>query len=84
MSSHIILMLVLAFVTFVVVPIVLVWSIIDSRRRKPDDRRGGAGGISSVVGGAMLEMDRFIRPSVEHRVETETPVLKREDDTGGE
>ena len=75
----------MAFVTFVVVPIVLVLAFIDGMRRKSSDRPSGGGGISSMVGGAMLEIDRLMaRPSVEHTVEAEKPLLKREDDTGGE
>jgi hypothetical protein len=38
-----------------------------------------------VVGGAMIEFDRRItRPSIRHTVETGKPLLKRDDDSGGE
>ncbi len=51
--------------------------------RKASDRPSGGGGISNVVGGAMLELDRLLtRPSVEHQIETETPIIEREDDDG--
>jgi hypothetical protein len=85
MNLHIIVLLIAAFLTFVVAPIALVWTFIDGMRHKASDRPSGGGGISNVVGGAMLELDRLLtRPSVEHQIETETPVLKREDDDSGD
>jgi hypothetical protein len=85
MSLHIIFLLVMAFLTFVVAPIALVWAFVDGMKRKSSERSSGGGGISNVVGGAMLEIDRILtRPSVEHQIETENPVLEREDDTGGD
>ena len=83
MSFQLVILLLLAFATFVVAPIALVWIVIDALRHKSSDRPSGGGGVSNVVGGAMLELDRLLtRPSVEHQIETETPVLKREDDAG--
>ena len=83
MSFHLIFLLIMAFLTFVVVPIVLVWAFIDGMRHKSSDRPSGGGGISNMVGAAMLEADRLLaRPSIEHQIETEHPVLKREDDDG--
>ena len=75
--------LLIAFLTFVILPITLVLSIRDHLRGKGSDRRGGS--VTSGVGAAMQEIDRLLtRPSVEHTIEAETPVLKREDDSGGE
>jgi hypothetical protein len=83
MSFHVVLLLFIAFVTFVVAPIALLWTFIDGLRRKARDRPSGGGGISNALGGAMLELDRLLtRPSVEHQIETETPIVKREDDDG--
>ena len=43
----------------------------------------GGGGISHFVGAGMFEIDRlFARPSIEHQIETENPVLEREGDDG--
>jgi len=85
MNLHVTLLLAIAFLTFVVAPIALVWAVIDGMRHKASDRPSGGGGISNAVGGAMLELDRLLtRPSVEHQIETETPVLKREDDDSGD
>jgi hypothetical protein len=85
MSANIVLLLVLAFVTFVVAPIALVWTFVDGMRKKASDRPGGGGGLSNAVGAAMLEVDRiFARPSIEHQIETEHPVLEREDDKSGD
>lgn len=84
MSFQVLLLLFAAFVTFVVAPIALIWTFIDGMRRKSSDRPSGGGGLSNVVGGAMLELDRLTtRPSVEHVIEAEKPLLKREDDSGG-
>ena len=83
MSFQVILLLIAAFATFVVAPIALVWTFIDGMKHKASDRPSGGGGISSAVGGAMLELDRILtRPSVEHQIETESPIVKPEDDDG--
>jgi hypothetical protein len=83
MTFQVILLLIAAFATFVVAPIALLWTFIDGMKRKASDRPGGGGGISNAVGGAMLELDRILaRPSVEHQIEAQTPIVKREDDDG--
>lgn len=85
MDFHTIFYLILALLTFVVGPIALIWALANGSWRKAgDQRRRSGGGISSMIGGAMLEMDHFVRPSVEHRIETQHRVLKREDDADGE
>ena len=74
-----------AIVALVFVPATMIWSIIDHLRGKGSERRGGSGTISAGIGAAMLELDRLMtRPSVEHQVEAERPILKREDDAGGD
>ncbi len=84
MSVPAILLSVLAVVTVVLVPVVLVGSMIQHFRSRGSERRG-AGGISAGVGAALQELDRIMtRPSVEHQVEAEHQTLKREDDAGGE
>jgi hypothetical protein len=83
MSLHIFILLTFAFLTFIVAPIALVLTIIDAIRHKASDRPSGGGGISNMVGAAMLEADRLLaRPSIEHQIETENPVLEREADDG--
>ncbi len=73
---------ILAVAAFVLVPILMVWSMIDHLRGKGRERRG-SGGISAGVGAAMMELDRIMtRPSVEHQVETQNRILRREDDNG--
>jgi hypothetical protein len=61
----------------------MIWSIVDHvRNGHKRERRGGGGGAG--LGGAMLELDRLVRPSVEHTIEAQNQVLRREDDQGGE
>jgi hypothetical protein len=84
MSLQIFFLLLAAFAVFIIGPIVLVISAIEHFRHKASERKSGGGGISGFVGGAMLELDKFIRPSAEHHIATENQILKREDDTGGE
>ena len=46
--------------------------------------RGRTGSFSSGVAGALSELDRVVRPSVEHTLEAKNAVKKHEDDIGGE
>lgn len=74
----------MAIAMLVILPIVFVKSMIDYFRGRGSQREG-SGGISAGIAGAMQELDRIIsRPSVEHKIETEQPVLKREDDSGSD
>ena len=74
----------MAVAMMVIVPIALIWTMIEHFRGRGSQRRG-TGGISAGIGAAMQELDRLIsRPSIEHRVDAEKPVLKREDDSGGD
>ena len=83
MTFQVIFWSVLAVAMLVGLPIVLVWTMVDHFRGRGSERRG-SGGISAGIGAAMQELDRLMtRPSVEHQIETEQPVLKREDDSGG-
>ena len=45
-------------------------------------RRRGSGTVSSGVAGAMMELDRIVRPSVEHVIEMKKPVLKLDQKDG--
>ncbi len=72
----------LAVVVLVVVPIVLVRTMVDHFRGR-GSLRSGSGGILAGVGAALRELDHLVvRPSVEHQVETEQPVLKQDDSDG--
>jgi hypothetical protein len=59
------------------IPIAIVWSIVDHvKHGKNRPRRSG-----SAMGGVLMELDRLTaRPSVEHVIEAENLVLRREDD----
>jgi hypothetical protein len=74
MTLYQFLLLMLAGALFIGLPAAMVWSIVQHIRTPP-----------SRLGAAMQELDRLVaRPSVEHTVESERPILKREDDDGGE
>jgi len=64
------------------VPAMLIWSIVDHHRNRGSQRRG-SGSMTAGIGAAMQELDRLMaRPSAEHIVEAQNPVVKREDDKG--
>jgi len=74
----------MAVVMLGVVPIVFVKTTVDYFRGRGSQREGSAG-ISAGIAGAMQELDRLVaRPSAEHQVETERPILQREDDSGND
>ena len=74
----------MAVVMLVVVPLVFVKTTVDYFRGRGSQREG-SGGISAGIAGAMQELDRLVsRPSAEHKIETEQPTLKREDDSGND
>jgi hypothetical protein len=74
----------MAIVMLVVVPLVFVKTTIDYFRGRGSQREG-SGGISAGIAGAMQELDRLVsRPSAEHTIEIEQPILKRDDDSGND
>jgi hypothetical protein len=84
MSFQLIFWSIAAIAVLVIVPVVMIWSMIDHFNTRGSERTG-SGGISAGIGAAMQELDRIMtRPSAEHQLETEQPVLKREDDNGDE
>jgi hypothetical protein len=84
MSLQTILLSILAVAMLVGLPIFLVVSFVGFVRGKGSERHGG-GGVSSFVGAGLQEIDRLLaQPSIEHQIETEQQVQKRDDDSGGE
>ncbi len=73
------LLIVAVLATTVVVPIIMVRGLIQMYRDK--DRTGT---ISCGIAGMMTELDRVVRPSVQHVVEVKESVASHEDDIGGE
>lgn len=74
----------MAVLTFLALPVAIALSM---RQFLTDKKRGGLSALrrNAGIGNALQELDRLVaRPSVEFTVETETPILKREDHQGGE
>jgi hypothetical protein len=84
-TPKIVFFIALALLTMVVRP---TWAIIDIRRQLREKHRGNKNATSrggAGIGNAFQELDRLVtRPAIEYTVEAETPILKREDDRGGE
>jgi len=84
MSFKIIFWSVAAIAMLVVLPVVMIWSMVDHFRTRGSERTG-TGGISAGIGASLRELDRLIaRPSVEHHIDMEQRILKREDDSGND
>jgi len=84
MTLYQIFLLVLAGALFIGLPIAAVWTIVEHIRTPPSQRPPRTG-VTAGFGAALQELDRLVaRPSVEHTVEAEKPILKNEDDKGGD
>lgn len=82
MTLELIFWSVVAVFVLLVVPISMIWSMVDHLRGR-GSQRTGTGGISAGIGASLQELDRLIsRPSVEYKIETEHRVVKREDESG--
>jgi len=82
MTLSLLFWLLLAALVFAALPLAMLCSIRDHLRGKGSERRGGS--ATAGIGAALQELDRLMaRPSVEHTIQAETQVLKRDDDTGG-
>jgi hypothetical protein len=74
------LLVVLGLIVFAIgFPLLLIRGLIQMWREK--DRTGT---FSSGVAGALAELDRVVRPSVEHVLEAKESVKKQQDDSGGD
>jgi hypothetical protein len=74
----------MAIVVVVVLPAFMVASVRQRlREKKRGDQGRRPGGVA--VGNALQELDRLVaRPSVEYTIEAERPILRRDDDRGGD
>jgi hypothetical protein len=79
-----ILLLIVAIGITVGIPALMIWGVVDHVRHGHKRERKGGGGGAAPLGSALMELDRLVaRPSVEHVVEAENKVVRREDDQGG-
>ena len=76
----------MAVLIVVVLPIWLVlsvWQHLCAVNRGDTNKGSKRSGVA--IGNALQELDRLVaRPAVEYTVEAERPILKREDDKGGD
>ena len=88
MNSEQVFWVAMALLTLVALPI---WTLVGVRRHLRDMKSGdGAAKQCSersrvAIGNALQELDRLVaRPAIEFTVEAERPLLKRDEDKGGE
>jgi hypothetical protein len=82
MTLQQILAVVVGLTVLIGTPVAIIWTIID-HIRNPRAKNRGSGSMTAGIGAAMQELDRLMaRPSAEHTIEAERPILKREDDGG--
>ncbi len=76
----------MAVLVLIVLPIgmvVTVWQQLRAAKRGETDKQRERSRVA--IGNALQELDRLVaRPAVEFTVEAERPILKREDDKGGD
>jgi len=81
MTLHSIFLIAVAVILLVVLPIYGVISFGMWLKTTPSDRPARRGGS---MGGVFLPLDRLIRPSVEHQIEAQQRIVKKDADQGGE
>ena len=67
---------------FVVLPIcgvVSFWSWLNTKPSERPEQRGTGGGLTGAL---MMGVDQLVRPSAEHRVEAENPIVKADEQDG--
>lgn len=73
----------MAIVVCVILPICMV--IGTAQHLRGGRRQGRRRASGATVGNALQELDRIVaRPSIEYTIAAETPILKRDDDQGGD
>lgn len=84
MSLYQIYLLVVAVAMFIGLPAWGLYAAWHWLRTDPKDRpeRTGGGYMSSAIGGAMQGVDALIRPSAEHQIEAQAPIVKEDEQDG--
>jgi hypothetical protein len=73
---------VLLLVVLPVCGLVAAWRWLGTDPKDRPERQSGGGSMSNAVGGAMLELDKLTRPSVEHTVEAQSPIIEADEQDG--
>lgn len=85
LTAHEIFLLIVAAAMFVGLPVFglyAAWKWLSTDPKDRPERESGGGYMSNAIGGAMQGMDELIRPSAEHTVEAQTPVVKEDEQDG--
>ena len=85
MTLYEIFLLLAAFALLVAAPIyglVAAWRWLGTDPKDRPERQSGGGYMSNAVGGTMMEIDKVIRPSVEHTIETQHHLVEEDEHDG--
>ncbi len=72
--------LLIGAVLLIGVPAMMIWAAVDHYRQPASRRRGGSS--APGIGAALQELDRVTRPSIEHVVEAQTPLVREVEQAG--
>ena len=85
MSPFQIFLLIVFLAMFVGLPlwgVYAAWKWLNTDPKDRPERKSGAGYMSNAIGGAMLELDKLTRPSVEHTIEAQSHVVEEDEHDG--
>ena len=85
MSPFQIILLIVFLAMFVGLPlwgVYALWKWLNTDPKDRPERQGGGGYMSNAIGGAMLELDKLTRPSVEHTIEAQSHVVEEDEHDG--
>lgn len=85
MTPYHIFLLIVAVAMFVGLPIwgvYAAWKWLSTDPKDRAERESGGGYMSNAIGGAMQGIDELIRPSAEHSIEAQKPIVKEDEQDG--
>ncbi len=84
MSPYQILLLIAFFAMFVGLPLLGLYAAWQWLKTDPKNRpeRQGGGYMSNAIGAGMMEIDKVIRPSVEHTIDAQSHLVEEDEHDG--